>query len=98
MNPNMALLIALLPFVTITNLIINQYHLLMTLLSLEGVMLTLVLLAPLMLTLVNAPNISLSVILLSMGACEASLGLSLMVIMSRNYGTDMLNLLSMNKC
>nr|QGX86597.1 NADH dehydrogenase subunit 4L [Lumbricus rubellus] len=98
MNSSIMSLIFLLPVVAIVNLICNQSHFLMTLLSLEGITLSLVLFVPITLTTINAPNASISIILLTFGACEASLGLSLMVLMSRSYGTDMLNSLTMNKC
>nr|YP_010492264.1 NADH dehydrogenase subunit 4L [Aporrectodea tuberculata]UWM94575.1 NADH dehydrogenase subunit 4L [Aporrectodea tuberculata]UWM94588.1 NADH dehydrogenase subunit 4L [Aporrectodea tuberculata]UWM94601.1 NADH dehydrogenase subunit 4L [Aporrectodea tuberculata]UWM94614.1 NADH dehydrogenase subunit 4L [Aporrectodea tuberculata] len=91
-------LVFLLPLVAMLNLITNQSHFLMTLLSLEGITLSLVLFVPLSLSVANAPNTSISVMLLTFGACEASIGLSLMVLMSRSYGTDMLNSLTMNKC
>nr|YP_010481495.1 NADH dehydrogenase subunit 4L [Eisenia nordenskioldi]UIX22960.1 NADH dehydrogenase subunit 4L [Eisenia nordenskioldi] len=91
-------LVFLLPFVAMLNLISNQSHFLMTLLSLEGITLSLVLFVPLSLSVTSAPNASISVLLLTFGACEASLGLSLMVLMSRSFGTDMLKSLTMNKC
>nr|UIX22973.1 NADH dehydrogenase subunit 4L [Eisenia nordenskioldi] len=90
-------LVFLLPFVAMLNLISNQSHFLMTLLSLEGITLSLVLFVPLSLSVTSAPNASISVLLLTFGACEASLGLSLMVLMSRSFGTDMLKSLTMNK-
>nr|NP_008246.1 NADH dehydrogenase subunit 4L [Lumbricus terrestris]Q34948.1 RecName: Full=NADH-ubiquinone oxidoreductase chain 4L; AltName: Full=NADH dehydrogenase subunit 4L [Lumbricus terrestris]AAC46872.1 NADH dehydrogenase subunit 4L [Lumbricus terrestris]prf//2122275J NADH dehydrogenase:SUBUNIT=4L [Lumbricus terrestris] len=91
-------LVFLLPIVAVVNLISNQSHFLMTLLSLEGITLSLVLFVPISLSIMSASNVSISVILLTFGACEASLGLSLMVLMSRSYGTDMLNSLTANKC
>lgn len=38
------------------------------------------------------------VILLSLGACEASLGLALIVTAARTSGNDILNSLTINKC
>nr|YP_009171126.1 NADH dehydrogenase subunit 4L [Drawida japonica]AIR76351.1 NADH dehydrogenase subunit 4L [Drawida japonica] len=90
--------IFLMPVVAMLNLILNQYHFLMALLSLECITLSLVLFIPISLSMISSPNLSLSILILTLGACEASLGLSLMVMMSRSYGTDMLKSLTMNKC
>nr|YP_010437804.1 NADH dehydrogenase subunit 4L [Eisenia fetida]UTB53936.1 NADH dehydrogenase subunit 4L [Eisenia fetida] len=98
MYNSIMVLVFLLPLVAMLNLVSNQTHFLMTLLSLEGVTLSLVLFVPLTLSVTNAPNTGISVMLLTFGACEASIGLSLMVLMSRSFGTDMLNSLTMNKC
>nr|YP_010437791.1 NADH dehydrogenase subunit 4L [Eisenia andrei]UTB53923.1 NADH dehydrogenase subunit 4L [Eisenia andrei] len=98
MYNSIMILVFLLPLVAMLNLISNQTHFLMTLLSLEGITLSLVLFVPLTLSVMSAPNTSVSVMLLTFGACEASIGLSLMVLMSRSFGTDMLNSLTMNKC
>nr|YP_009744338.1 NADH dehydrogenase subunit 4L [Aporrectodea rosea]QIE13193.1 NADH dehydrogenase subunit 4L [Aporrectodea rosea] len=91
-------LVFLLPLIATLNLITNQSHFLMTLLSLEGITLSLILFVPMTLSMMNAPNASISVMLLTFSACEASIGLSLMVLMSRSYGTDMLSSLTSNKC
>nr|YP_010869763.1 NADH dehydrogenase subunit 4L [Dendrobaena veneta]WGU49271.1 NADH dehydrogenase subunit 4L [Dendrobaena veneta] len=98
MDISMMSLLTLLPMVAILNLITNQSHFLMTLLSLEGITLSLVLFVPISLSLINISNPMVSVILLTFGACEASIGLSLLVLMSRSYGTDMLSSLTVNKC
>lgn len=90
--------IFLIPVVAIFNLILNQYHFLMTLLSLECITLSLVLFVPASLSLIESSNISLRILILTLGACEASLGLRLIVIISRSYGTDILKSLTINKC
>ena len=46
----------------------------------------------------NMPLSTISIILLTFGACEARLGLSLIVIISRYYGRDIFKSLSTNKC
>lgn len=91
-------LVFLLPFIAILNLISNQSHFLITLLSLEGLTLRLVLFVPISLSSINAPNAAIRVLILTFGACEASLGLSLLVLISRSFGTDMLKSLTINKC
>lgn len=91
-------LIFLLPLVAMLNLITNQSHFLITLLSLEGITLSLVLFVPLSLSVANAPNTSIRVVLLTFGACEARVGLSLIVLISRSFGTDILNSLTISKC
>nr|BDQ43897.1 NADH dehydrogenase subunit 4L [Amynthas yunoshimensis] len=98
MNNTTLTIMCLLPILAMTNLLFNQTHFLMTLLSLEGITLSLVLFVPLMLMNCNAPNTAMAVTLLTFGACEASLGLGLMVSMSRMCGNDMLKSLTTTKC
>nr|YP_010258384.1 NADH dehydrogenase subunit 4L [Tonoscolex birmanicus]AGW95957.1 NADH dehydrogenase subunit 4L [Tonoscolex birmanicus] len=98
MNNSTMTIMYLLPLLAMTNMMFNQAHFLMTLLSLEGITLSLVLFIPLILMNTHAPNAALTVILLTFGACEASLGLGLMVLMSRSYGSDMLKSLTLTKC
>lgn len=88
------------PFIFATIALITQRtHLLISLFCLEGILLSLVLMIPTMLhssIILNAPTLAL--ILLTLGACEARLGLRLMVNMSRMYGSDILSSLTSNKC
>nr|YP_009144489.1 NADH dehydrogenase subunit 4L [Amynthas gracilis]AKJ52275.1 NADH dehydrogenase subunit 4L [Amynthas gracilis]BDQ43559.1 NADH dehydrogenase subunit 4L [Amynthas gracilis]BDQ44378.1 NADH dehydrogenase subunit 4L [Amynthas gracilis] len=98
MNNTALTVMCLLPILAMSNMLFNQTHFLMTLLSLEGITLSLVLFVPLMLMNSNAPSAAMAVILLTFGACEASLGLGLMVSMSRSYGNDMLKSLTITKC
>jgi len=83
--------------ITLTFLLQRQ-HFLISLFSLEGIILTLVAIIPLSLTISRIPITTVRIILLTFGACEASLGLSLIVIMSRFYGSDIFKSLSTNKC
>jgi len=78
--------------------LIQRQHFLISLFSLEGIILTLVAMIPLSLTLYNIPVATISIILLTFGACEARLGLSLIVVISRYYGRDLFKSLSTNKC
>lgn len=78
--------------------LIQQHHFLISLFSLEGIILTLVAIVPLSLTLSNIPIATISIVILTFGACEARLGLSLIVIISRYYGRDLFKSLSTNKC
>nr|BDQ44118.1 NADH dehydrogenase subunit 4L [Pheretima confusa] len=98
MNNTVLTVMCLMPILAMVNMLFNQTHFLMTLLSLESITLSLTLFVPLMLVNCNAPNTAMAVILLTFGACEASLGLSLMVSMSRSYGNDMLKSLTSTKC
>nr|ABW82633.1 NADH dehydrogenase subunit 4L [Pista cristata] len=77
---------------------IQRKHLLMSLLSLEAMILTLTMLTVCSLGLAPQFNTYLFIVLLTFGACEASLGLSLLVAMTRYFGNDYTNLLTMNKC
>lgn len=98
MYNSIIILVFLLPVVAMLNLITNQSHFLITLLSLEGITLSLVLFIPISLSVANASNARISVMLLTFGACEARIGLSLIVLISRSFGNDILNSLTINKC
>jgi NADH:ubiquinone oxidoreductase subunit K len=70
----------------------------MALLSLEAIILSLALL----LTIINSSPHSLEffycLIILTFGACEARVALAILVRISRTYGNDIINTLSINKC
>jgi NADH-ubiquinone oxidoreductase chain 4L len=79
-------------------LIIQQSHFLIALLCLEGIILNIVLFVPLIMYNLALFVPSIRIIMLTFGACEASLGLSLIVKMSRSFGSDILLTSSTNKC
>ena len=83
---------------TTSSLLINHSHFLIRLLCLEGIILSLVLLIPTSLYIVSSSYSSIRLIILRFGACEASIGLRIMVIISRQYGSDKIKNLSLNKC
>lgn len=52
-------------------------------------------------TIFGAPsqfNIIIILVIITLAACEARLGLALIVIITRSYGSDTIKLLSINKC
>nr|QMP96485.1 NADH dehydrogenase subunit 4L [Erpobdella octoculata] len=83
---------------TTMNLLLHHKYLLLTLLSLEAITLgTLIFIMNSYMMM--AMNFSIvSILILTVGACEASLGLTLLVLMSRFYGNDLVKNLSMSKC
>nr|YP_009024153.1 NADH dehydrogenase subunit 4L [Erpobdella octoculata]AGL34609.1 NADH dehydrogenase subunit 4L [Erpobdella octoculata]WDA96139.1 NADH dehydrogenase subunit 4L [Whitmania pigra] len=91
-------LLLIVPIMCVVNVVFHATSLLMILLSLEAMMLSVMfmLIGSSMFIEMSIPMIS--VMVLSVSACETSLGLSILVIMSRSYGSDMVNLLSMSKC
>lgn len=79
--------------------IIQRSHLLISLLCLEGIILSLVLIIPRILSYRNIYGATMyAVIILTIGACEARLGLSLIVRISRSTGSDLLKSITTNKC
>ena len=90
--------ITLLPFIIISaiiTVILQRKHLLIALLAFEGIILGLI-----ALYIFTSPpsDIFISIILLTMGACEASLGLACLVNITRSYGNDHLNSICLSKC
>jgi len=98
MSSSLFILIQIIPVVTLVAFIIQQHHLLIALLTLEGVTLRIVIVLPLALR-INYTSLGLiRIIILSLGACEARLGLALLVLLARSYGSDMVSNLTINKC
>nr|ABF49557.1 NADH dehydrogenase subunit 4L [Sus scrofa]ABM92889.1 NADH dehydrogenase subunit 4L [Sus scrofa] len=93
MNIIMAFAIAL------AGLLMYRSHLMSSLLCLEGMMLSLFIMSTLIVlnthfTLANM----MPIILLAFAACEAALGLSLLVMVSNTYGTDYVQNLNLLQC
>lgn len=76
--------------------ILNTSHLLISLLYLEGIILSIVLLISI--TISPSPIHQLSLILLTFRACEARLGLRIIVKISRSHGSDLLSSTALNSC
>nr|YP_009974949.1 NADH dehydrogenase subunit 4L [Platynereis bicanaliculata]QNJ33923.1 NADH dehydrogenase subunit 4L [Platynereis bicanaliculata] len=95
MTPWMLLISPILVIISLTCVILQRQHLLMALLALEVMVLSLMF----MIILVSGSSwLMFIIIILTFGACEASLGLACMTAMSRSYGNDQLNSLLLNKC
>jgi len=67
----------------------------MALLALEAMILSLILI---IIILINTTWLMFVIAILTFGACEASLGLACITAISRSYGNDHINALSLNKC
>ena len=95
---NFISLIILSFLIIIIALIINFDHLLISLLCLEGLILIIVLFVPLSTKIFNSPTYQIRLLLLTFSACEASLGLRIIVKLTRTHGSDLLSRSSINKC
>nr|YP_002600878.1 NADH dehydrogenase subunit 4L [Antilope cervicapra]AEP20852.1 NADH dehydrogenase subunit 4L [Antilope cervicapra]BAH23323.1 NADH dehydrogenase subunit 4 L [Antilope cervicapra] len=85
--------------VSLTGLLMYRSHLMSSLLCLEGMMLSLFIMATLMILNSHFTLASMMpIILLVFAACEAALGLSLLVVMSNTYGTDYVQNLNLLQC
>nr|YP_007626623.1 NADH dehydrogenase subunit 4L [Rucervus duvaucelii]YP_009705939.1 NADH dehydrogenase subunit 4L [Rucervus duvaucelii branderi]QZZ81166.1 NADH dehydrogenase subunit 4L [Rucervus duvaucelii duvaucelii]QZZ81218.1 NADH dehydrogenase subunit 4L [Rucervus duvaucelii ranjitsinhi]AEP22126.1 NADH dehydrogenase subunit 4L [Rucervus duvaucelii]AWQ65029.1 NADH dehydrogenase subunit 4L [Rucervus duvaucelii branderi]AXB38680.1 NADH dehydrogenase subunit 4L [Rucervus duvaucelii branderi] len=85
--------------VALAGLLMYRSHLMSSLLCLEGMMLSLFVMASL--TILNSHFTLASmmpIILLVFAACEAALGLSLLVMVSNTYGTDYVQNLNLLQC
>nr|YP_009338578.1 NADH dehydrogenase subunit 4L [Vespertilio murinus]ANN44705.1 NADH dehydrogenase subunit 4L [Vespertilio murinus]QEI26130.1 NADH dehydrogenase subunit 4L [Vespertilio murinus] len=93
MNTMMAFITSLL------GLLMYRSHLMSSLLCLEGLMLSLFVLVSLTILTTNLTLTNmLPIILLVFAACEAALGLSLLVAVSNTYGVDYVQNLNILKC
>nr|QNN92960.1 NADH dehydrogenase subunit 4L [Ovis aries] len=85
--------------VSLTGLLMYRSHLMSSLLCLEGMVLSLFILATLMILNSHFTLASMMpIILLVFAACEAALGLSLLVMVSNTYGTDYVQNLNLLQC
>nr|AXV54268.1 NADH dehydrogenase subunit 4L [Nesiotites hidalgo] len=93
MNIGLAFMVALL------GLLMYRSHLMSSLLCLEGMMLTLFIMGViLILNLHFTLSSMLPIILLVFAACEAAVGLSLLVMVSNTYGVDYVQNLNLLQC
>nr|YP_001650848.1 NADH dehydrogenase subunit 4L [Oostethus brachyurus]BAF74985.1 NADH dehydrogenase subunit 4L [Oostethus brachyurus] len=83
----------------LTGLSFHRTHLLSALLCLEGMMLSLYLAFSLWTLQLDSPaSSSAPMLLLAFSACEAAIGLALLVATSRTHGTDRLQALNILQC
>lgn len=76
----------------------HRSHLLMCLLGLEGAVLRIVIVAAMSYGGAYTLNAFICVVILTFGACEASLGLALIVFITRSYGRDLVKSMNIVKC
>nr|YP_010449636.1 NADH dehydrogenase subunit 4L [Submyotodon moupinensis]UTU96210.1 NADH dehydrogenase subunit 4L [Submyotodon moupinensis] len=90
----------LLAFTTaLLGLLMYRSHLMSSLLCLEGMMLSLFVLATMTILITHTTLASMMpIILLVFAACEAALGLSLLVVVSNTYGVDYVQNLNLLQC
>nr|AGN71362.1 NADH dehydrogenase subunit 4L [Nyctimystes kubori] len=86
-------------FLGLTGLSFNRTHLLSALLCLESMMLSIFIgLGLWAMKFSSVSPMMFPLIMLTMSACEAGLGLSLMIATARTHGTDNLNSLNILQC
>nr|ARO35541.1 NADH dehydrogenase subunit 4L [Amolops hongkongensis] len=84
--------------IVLMGLSFHRMHLLSALLCLEGMMLTIFMGLSLWPNQLISTSLLAPLIMLTMSACEAGLGLSLMVATARSHGNDNLNTLNLLQC
>nr|QOD41478.1 NADH dehydrogenase subunit 4L [Lasionycteris noctivagans]QOD41491.1 NADH dehydrogenase subunit 4L [Lasionycteris noctivagans] len=85
--------------ISLLGLFMYRSHLMSSLLCLEGLILSLFVLLTITILTTNTTLFSiLPIILLVFAACEAALGLSLLVAVSNTYGNDHVQNLNLLKC
>nr|ABP81992.1 NADH dehydrogenase subunit 4L [Microcebus simmonsi] len=92
-NINLAFATALL------GMLMFRSHMMSSLLCLEGMMLSMFILSPL--TILNMQftmSFTMPILLLVFAACEAAIGLALLVMVSNNYGLDYIQNLNLLQC
>nr|YP_010455551.1 NADH dehydrogenase subunit 4L [Lonchophylla robusta]UUA63182.1 NADH dehydrogenase subunit 4L [Lonchophylla robusta] len=85
--------------ISLTGLLMYRSHMMSSLLCLEGMMLSLFVMMTVTILNTHLTLASmLPIILLVFAACEAALGLSLLVMVSTTYGTDYVQNLNLLQC
>nr|ABM89664.1 NADH dehydrogenase subunit 4L [Brookesia superciliaris] len=84
---------------TLLGSLINRTHFMTTLLCIEGMMVTLFIMMVGLITSTNTVSLtSTPIILITLGACEASAGLALLVTTSHTHTNDHMKNLKLLKC
>nr|AIP86777.1 NADH dehydrogenase subunit 4L [Nidirana pleuraden] len=94
----MTFLLIIMFTIVLTGLSFHRMHLLSALLCLEGMMLTVFIGLSLWPNQLSSTPLMIPLIMLTMSACEAGLGLSLMVATARSQGNDNLKTLNLLQC
>nr|YP_010611027.1 NADH dehydrogenase subunit 4L [Histiotus macrotus]WAQ70700.1 NADH dehydrogenase subunit 4L [Histiotus montanus]WAQ70505.1 NADH dehydrogenase subunit 4L [Histiotus macrotus]WAQ70518.1 NADH dehydrogenase subunit 4L [Histiotus macrotus]WAQ70531.1 NADH dehydrogenase subunit 4L [Histiotus macrotus]WAQ70635.1 NADH dehydrogenase subunit 4L [Histiotus macrotus] len=85
--------------ISFLGLLMYRSHLMSSLLCLEGLMLSLFVLITMTILTTHTTLVNMMpIIMLVFAACEAALGLSLLVAVSNTYGTDYVQNLNLLKC
>ena len=92
------IVIIIIPIITIINLLLHHKYLLLTLLSLEAITLGILIFIINTYIIITINFSIVSILILTVGACEARLGLTLLVLISRYYGNDLVKNLRLSKC
>lgn len=95
LSPTTLLFIAIL--FTLASFLRQRTHLLTALLAIEASILILATIIPISQIIAALPNATILVVILTLAACEARLGLALLVLMVRSYGNDLIRSLSTSK-
>nr|YP_010713464.1 NADH dehydrogenase subunit 4L [Haemadipsa yanyuanensis]WDA96165.1 NADH dehydrogenase subunit 4L [Haemadipsa yanyuanensis] len=98
MNSLFLFLLMVFPLMMMLNVFTHNKSMLLTLLCLEMLSLSVLLVFTLSNFMLENYNMMCLIILLSIGACEASMGLCILVSMVRSTGSDHTMNLSMSKC
>nr|QVX31192.1 NADH dehydrogenase subunit 4L [Pelagomacellicephala iliffei] len=98
LTPFPSSLIPLCIITSLTTMVLQRTHLLMTLLALETMILNLLALIMFNLNTSSSNNLLSIMVLLTFGACEAALGLACLVNMTRNFGNEQIASPSLYMC
>nr|AAT36101.1 NADH dehydrogenase subunit 4L [Lepilemur mustelinus]AAT36105.1 NADH dehydrogenase subunit 4L [Lepilemur mustelinus] len=83
----------------LTGMLVFRSHLMSSLLCLEGMMLSMFVLSTLtIMNLHSTMSFIMPILLLVFSACEAAVGLALLVMMSNTYGLDLIQNLNLLQC
>nr|AVW86211.1 NADH dehydrogenase subunit 4L [Pisione sp. YZ-2018] len=91
-------LASVMPSIAIVSMISQRSHILMALLSLEAMILGITYSVLMFSATLNSSEMFISLIILTFGACEASLGLACLVSMARTFGNDKIASSSLSWC
>nr|YP_009144134.1 NADH dehydrogenase subunit 4L [Lithobates sylvaticus]AKE36772.1 NADH dehydrogenase subunit 4L [Lithobates sylvaticus] len=94
----MTILLIMMFSIVLAGLSFHRMHLLSALLCLEGMMLTIFIGLSLWPNQLSISPLMTPLIMLTLSACEAALGLSLMIATARSHGTDNLKTLNLLQC
>jgi len=83
--------------IALITLSLQRHHLLIALLALEAIILSLTLIVTSYIIIESQSELILALVILTFGACEASLGLACIVALSRALGNDLCKIIAITK-
>ena len=96
-NP-LTTILSFVAFLAIISFILQRQQVLICLLSLEAALLSLAYIAATIFSSTVSSHFFYCIVILTFGACEAAVALAVLVMVTRSFGSDIIQSINLNKC